>query len=213
MPFGEEEPWDDVPVGPSEFSITPPASANVGANSPGPGLSSQAPAQPTEPQLATDESDRSDAGEPEPLPEFDPRFKQDFEGLLYLGKLYQSFNWVGHKFVIRTLTTGEILEVGLIHREYVGTISDLKAYQAALVAGCCEEVDGRPIAIPITDDDSDSMLLNRFRYIKDHWFPPTLDVIYDRYMKLEERVNAVLEAMGKAYGWTESTPTWKRISV
>lgn len=208
---GEEEPWEDA----DPFSDFPPATdpANVSAQSFGPDLSSQAPGQSTEPQPATDDGEGSGSEDPEPLPEFDPRVRQDFEGLLFLGKLTDQFTWVGHRFAIRTLTVGEVLEIGLIHREYVGTMSDVKAYQAAVVAACCTAVDNRPLPIPITDEPNDSLLRNRFDYILAHWFPPVLDVIYERYLGLEDRVAKVIAAMGKAPGWTESTPTFVPASV
>ena len=80
----------------------------------------------------------------EPIPEFDPRVRQDFEGLLYLGRLIDSFHWAGHHFVIKTLGVGEILEIGLLHKPYVGTLGDVKAYQALVVSACTEQSTGGP---------------------------------------------------------------------
>ena len=140
-------------------------------------------------------------------PEFDPRFRQDFEGLLYLGRLTDTFSWLGHTFTIRTLSSGEVLEVGLLHKKYVGTLADVKAYQAALVAACVVEVDGQPMPVPLTNAAADTALVNRFNYVLRSWFPPTLDVVYERYLLLEARVGEVIEAMGKASGSTELTRT------
>src|SRR5690606_21537006 len=124
----------------------------------------------------------------DPIPEFDPRFREDFEGLLYLGRLTDSFTWLGHRFTIRTLTTGEVLEVGLLHRPYVNSYADVKAYQAAVVAACVEQVDGQPMPMPITNEVTDTESLTRFQYVLRAWFPPTLDAIYERYLLLERRV-------------------------
>jgi hypothetical protein len=151
--------------------------------------------------------------EPDPIPQFDPRVRQDFEGLLYLGRLTDQFTWLGHRFTIRTLTAGEILEVGLLHRQYVGTLADVKAYQAAVVAACCIDVDGKPMPVPITNQVADTELLNRFQFVLQSWFPPTLDAIYERYLLLEARVEEVIRAMGEAQGWTDSTPTLTGTSV
>ena len=143
------------------------------------------------------------SSEEEPLPEFDRRVRQDFEGLLYLGYLEDEFEWVGHRFKIRTLYTGEILQVGLLHRRYVGTLADVKAYQAAITAACVMQVDGKSMPTPLTNDPADTGLGNRFDYVLRSWFPPTLDVVYERYLLLEKRVRRVLDAMGKASGSTE----------
>lgn len=192
---GDEGVWEDPPV------------ANVGTT-PGPGASSQAPPHPTEPHPVANDGVESDQGDDEePLPEFDPKVREDFEGLLYLGKLTAQFEWMGHKFTIRTLTVGEALEIGLLHREYVGTIADIKAYQAAVTAACVVQIDKRSMPFPITNEDEDTPLRNRFQYVIDHWFPPTLDAIYENFLLLEARVDKVMEAMGKAHGWTFTMPT------
>lgn len=199
MPVGEgdEGLWEE-PLPPANVRPTP-----------GPEVSSQAPPPPTEPHPGADDGVESGQGqaEEEPLPEFDPRVMQDFEGLLFLGKLTASFGWMGHRFVIRTLTVGEVLEVGLIHRDYVGTLADIKAYQAAVTAACVERVDNRSMPFPISNDSGDTPLINRFQYVIDHWFPPTLDAIYEEYLLLEARVEKVMAAMGKAHGWAISPRT------
>lgn len=132
----------------------------------------------------------------ETLPEFDIRCRQDFDGLLYLGRLTHEFVWMGHKFVIRTLTTGETLEIGLLQRPYVDSLADVKAYQAGVVAACVLTVDGKPMPGPITNEPTDTGLRNRFEYVLQNWFPPILNVVYEEYLLLEERVDRVMEAMG-----------------
>lgn len=186
----------------------PPVQANVGPSM----------APPVEPGSGEQEAhpvtdvEMSEA-EAEPLPEFDPRVRQDFEGLMYLGALTRQFTWMGHTFVIRTMTVGELLEVGLIHREHQGSVSDVRAYQAAVSAACVVSVDGKHPPYPLTSESGDTLLRTRFNYVIGKWFAPTLDKVYNEYLVLEARVEAVLEAMGKASGWTESTRTSEPASV
>lgn len=151
--------------------------------------------------------DEMEADTDPPLPEFDPKVRQDFEGLLYLGRLTDQFTWLGHTFTIRTLTSGEIVEIGLLHRPYIGSLADVKAYQAAIVAACVLDVDGKPMPTPITNEATDTALLNRFQYVLRSWFSPTLNVVYERYLLLESRVEEVIESMGKASGSTDSIRT------
>lgn len=209
MPFGDED--REAAEADALLGITP-DSANVGAQPPGPPPSSDAPGDSTEPHRATGAGE-SESDSPEPLPEFDPRVREDFEGLLFLGYLRHEFTWIGHQFTIRTLRIGEILEVGMVHKPYVGSLAEVKAYQAAVVAACVVQVDGRPVALPITDDPADTELANKFAYILRSWFPVVLDAIYDEYQALEGRVEQVIEAMGKASGWTGSTRTLSGASV
>lgn len=144
------------------------------------------------------EEDLSLQEDQEPLPEFDPKVRQDFEGLLYLGRLTHKYHYLGHEFVIRTITTGETLEIGLLHKPYADTMGDIKAYQAALAAACVVTVDGRPLPAPLTVDASDTALLNRFEYVLRSWFPTVIDMVYEQYLILEDRVRQVMEAMSLA---------------
>lgn len=138
---------------------------------------------------------------------FDQRFRQDFEGLLFIGKLTDTFTWLGHRFTIRTIPSDDLLEMGLLHKPYVGTIADVKAYQMLVVAACIVAVDDQPPPFPVTNETTDTLLLNRFNFVRRSWFPPTVDVIYERYLLLEKRVEDVIEEMGKVFGSTDSTPT------
>lgn len=145
----------------------------------------------------------------EPLPVFDPRFREDWEGLTYVGYLTKPLTYLGHTFTIKTVDVDTILEIGMLHAPYNGTIADLKAYEALLLAAAVTTVDGRPLAIPLGLDDTD--LTARFNVVK-RWYPATLDYLYNEYMALEKLVDEVIEAMqkghlvGGASGETDSTP-------
>jgi hypothetical protein len=134
--------------------------------------------------------------EGEPLPEFDAQYRTPFEGLLFIGKVTRTFKWLGHTFVIRTPKVDEILEIGQLHQPYTNTVSDVKAYQSLMLAATIQTVDGSPLPIPISDDVS--ALQSKFEYIQHHWYPWTLDKLYEEYMILDGQVRAVHDALGKA---------------
>lgn len=169
---------------PSDFRDDP-----ISSTSTGPEASSTAP--PTEGTTP----DESGGDEEEALPEFDPRHREEFSGLLYLGALNDEFDWSGHHFKIKTLTQGELLEVGLLSRDYRDTLGDSKAYVTAFVAASLVSVDGRRVTNPLGPGETDAAA--NFTYIKDAWYPWTIDAIYERCMVLEGRVNEILQAMGK----------------
>ena len=123
--------------------------------------------------------------------------KQEFEGLLFVGSLKDSFTWLGHKFVMKTMTTNETLQVALAHKPYVGTLGEIKAYQAAVVAGSVVSVDGHPLPQPLSASDMD--LQSKFDYVLE-WYPAVLDYLYDRYRALEATVVEVLNSMGESSG-------------
>lgn len=141
-----------------------------------------------------------------PLPGFDPRYVDDFEGLLYIGALTKEFSWLGHRFVIRTLTQGELLLVPQLTKEWVGTIGDAKAYTTAMVALATVSVDGAELPIPIGDGQGEyAWAFQRFNYVRNHWFQFTIDRAYSEYLTLESRAQQVIEAMEKASGPVGST--------
>jgi hypothetical protein len=148
------------------------------------------------------------SGVPEPeeeeLPAFDEQYRQDFIGLTFVGKLSWDFEWMGHRFKIKTLMTDELIQIGLVHAKFQNTLSDVKAYQTLVVAACLETLDGKQLPVPITNDVD--LVEARFEYIKNHWYPWTIDAVYEQYLLLEVRVQKVIAAMGKASGSVELIP-------
>jgi hypothetical protein len=142
--------------------------------------------------------------EEEELPAFDDQYRQDFIGLNFVGKLSDDFEWMGHRFKIRTLMTDELIQIGMVHAKYQNTLSDVKAYQTLVVGACLEHVDGKQLPVPIAMDVD--LVEERFNYIRTHWYPWTIDAIYERYLLLEIRVQKVIEAMGKVSGSVELIP-------
>lgn len=142
------------------------------------------------------------------LPEFDQRYRDDFTGLAYIGALSKQFSWLGHRFVIRTLTSDEYLAAAVVTKEWQNTIGAPMAYKIAMTSLCVVEVDGKDLPVPLGPEDSANYgwAFQRFNYAKARWFNFTIDAIYEQFLELEEKTAAVVEAMGKAYGPTGSTP-------
>lgn len=153
------------------------------------------PAPPPEPQDA-------------PVPSFDPRLVEPFEGLLFLGSLSKSFLYLGHRFNIRTLNQGEILIVPRLMQDWVGGIGEAKAYTVAMVALCIDSVDGQNLPLPVEERRAGNIdwARQRFDYVQNHWFPFTIDKVYSEYLTLEQTALDVVEALEKASGPTDSTP-------
>jgi hypothetical protein len=149
-----------------------------------------------EPSSASNGSPTGTDDEEVVLPEFDPKYRTPFEGLLFIGKVSRTFKWLGHTFVIRTPRIDEILEIGQLHEPYNTSVADVKAYQTLLLAAIVETVDGQPLPIPISDDVS--LIQSKFDYIKRHWYPWTLDKLYEEYLLLDAGVKAVHDELGKA---------------
>lgn len=139
----------------------------------------------------------------EPI-EFDERYREDFTGLCFAGKVTDEFVYLSHRFRIRSLTVEELITIGLLHAKYQNTLADVKAYQALVVAACIETVDGRQLPIPI--GPTEDLIEARFQYVQKSWYPFTIDEIYSKYVVLEARVQETVAAMGKASGSAVLTP-------
>ncbi len=142
------------------------------------------------------------------LPSFDPKYATPFKGLAYVGALQTSFDWTGHEFSIRTLRDGEKLAVAQIIKQYADTMGAERAYAAAITAMCIIHVDGEELPIPIGESrKAYEWGLQRFNYIAENWFTPTVNKVFNEYLALEDLVVQVVEAMGKASAPEVSTPS------
>jgi hypothetical protein len=128
---------------------------------------------------------------------FDPRCRNDFEGMLYLGRLTKTFSWSGHKIKIQTIDQEGYLELGEIVKRYEDTWGAIRAQVSATVAGCIVSIDNKGWPVPLMEDES--LLDTKFAWIiKLH--PFAIDAIYNEFMILEAKVFEVLEEMGKGSG-------------
>jgi hypothetical protein len=143
---------------------------------------------------------------------FDERCKMPFHGLAYLGALTNDFEWLGHKFVIRTLTADEELAVPLLIREWEGTVGAQRAYVMAVAALCTVTIDNDALPTPVTDEPGYAWAYQKFNYAKARWFRYTFDKIYEEYLVMEDQVRKVLDEMGKASGQAAQTPGWNESS-
>lgn len=142
---------------------------------------------------------------PEDLPEFDPRYRDPFTGLVHIGALAREVDILGHRIKIRTLKSNELLAIGEITKPYLGTLSEAKAYTQAVVSMAVMLVDGRELPpLPLGDGTQIvSWAQSRFDWVGDQWHDTVVGAIYEQYLVLAETVSQVIEAMGKASGQPE----------
>jgi hypothetical protein len=181
----------------------PSAPANVGATSNSFDVETDSVSYEALPVTDVDLSGAPDVPVRPPV-EFDPRYRQSFEGLLYIGKIIRDFRWLGHSFRIQSPKTDDLLEAGQLHKPYADTVASVRAWQSLMIAACLVSIDGKPMPIPF--EDGISPLEAKFDYINRHWYSWTIDHIYNEYMFLDADVQSAVEAMGKASGSMGSTP-------
>lgn len=138
--------------------------------------------------------------EPEPsvedlLAEFDPRWQDEMEGLLYVGRVTHEFNLAGHRITIATPEAQESLKAGMLIKQYQETVGALRALTLAALATCLVKVDGHTLPRGIMADGSDD-LEARFAWVS-KLHTSVVDGIYREYEDLEIRVQEAIESLGK----------------
>jgi hypothetical protein len=130
--------------------------------------------------------------------EFDPRHREAFTGLLWVGYLSRRFQIYGHDFLIATPTSTERMQIGLVMRDYTDTFAQEIAYATALVAAFLVSIDGVELPKPVTTNSKETALHDRFRWVSENMRRPVVNRIFGECMELEEEVEGALDAMGKA---------------
>lgn len=138
--------------------------------------------------------------EEQDAPRFDERHRENFVGLLYLGRLQKTFPLFGHTFVVRTLTTEHLAEIGQIVKPHEGSLARNAVYQAAFVAAAVVTVDGKPLPGSLSGDTSMEVTEVRFPYVMANWMPAVREGIYNEAFRLEIEARDVLAALGEASG-------------
>jgi len=123
---------------------------------------------------------------------FPEKWKAQFEGLLYLGYLEKEVEIPFHKFVVRTLTSGEKINISLITSDLSDTLGYGRAYRAAIVAAGLVTVDGQKLVVAEKDVDT---LRQKYNYVIASWHDPVIDILYEAINELEGRVLTVLQEL------------------
>ena len=125
---------------------------------------------------------------------FDDKWKKDFEGLLYLGKLEKEITSIPlHKFIVRTLTVNEQLEVLLITQPYADGIGYARAYKAAVVAAGLVSIDGKEL---VPSDKNSNILRQKWDYVTNGWYEPVIDILFEEIDQLHARMIEVCQEIG-----------------
>lgn len=144
-------------------------------------------------ETAPEEENEEVVEEEETVEAFPEEWREDFEGLAYLGHLEDIVRIPSHTFVIRTLKTGEKLEIALICKEFESSLGWNRAYKAACVAASLVLVDGKPIMV---GDRTKSDIAQKYNYVVKTWYDPVIDKLYLELDRLESRQRKIMTLLG-----------------
>lgn len=189
---------DDALVPPPSFAPEFDATAAPAGEPEQPAAEPQEPTEAAEAQEAPPVSD-PDAEEAPPA-EFDPRYKQPFVGLLYVGQLEDHFELFGHHFHIATPSRAEKIQMGLAIKPYQDTVSAEIAWQTAMVAAYLLKVDDIDLPEPVLTTTKETAFSERFKWVSENLRDVVIDEVFTKCLELDGKVRGVVDAMGKASG-------------
>lgn len=125
-------------------------------------------------------------GDVQTIEDFPPEVQENVEGLMFLGELYDDFDFCGHHFVIKTLRGDEELLAALICKEFVDTVGQARAWIWALVSMCLVSIDGDENFCPPLTSNKRDYARARFQYCTRNWFWPLAVHINQKYAELQQ---------------------------
>lgn len=148
--------------------------------------------------------DMFDMGNPAAtIEDFPPEIQENVEGLMFLGELYDNFDFCGHHFVIRTLRGDEELLAALVSKEFVETVGRDRAWIWALVSMCLVSIDGDENFCPPLTGNKRDYARARFQYCTRNWFWPLAVHINQKYAELQQEQE---QAMGRVEDLLKGSP-------
>lgn len=133
------------------------------------------------------------------LSSFDPRYRDAFTGLLYIGYLKDRVILFGHSFEIQTPSQNERLEAGILHKKYVNSLSSEIGWATITVANYLRKVDDQEL--PQAIGPKDTGLLDRFNWVAENLKQVVIQRLYEECLILDSEVAEImkeLERVGEA---------------
>lgn len=126
--------------------------------------------------------------------EFDPRYREPFIGLLYLGHLRKRVVRFGHSFNLKTPSQRERLEAGILHKKYANTLASEQAWATLVVSLYLESVDDQSLPDPI-GPAVETKIEDRFKWVLDNIKPELIGALFDEVLLLDAEVVAALNEL------------------
>lgn len=126
--------------------------------------------------------------------EFDPRHRDNFVGLLYLGKLEDMCTIAGHRFRLATPNLRDRLAMGPLHKTYANTVVGEMAWRTITVAAYLREIDGQAAPEPLNSRDEPVAV--RLRWVLDSIHSDEMiGLIYQQALLISAQVHELTEAL------------------
>lgn len=126
---------------------------------------------------------------------FPDAYIEPLRGLMFLGALEREVEYGNHTFLIRTLREGELIRIGQLMKDLRGTLTEVEARKAYVVAGSIVKVDGMDLCMGIKDGYDE--IYEKFMEVK-KWYPSVIKFLYEKYIELEITAMEVADSLKKS---------------
>lgn len=128
--------------------------------------------------------------------EFDPRHREDFTGLLFLGKLEDECRIAGHRFKLATPTQQDRLEMGPLHKPWVNTLTAELAWRLIIVAAYLRKIDSEDAPEPLSRNMTP--LGTRLDWVRETIVSDIIiERLYNECLLLDARVRELIEELDR----------------
>lgn len=118
----------------------------------------------------------------------------DFESLMYLGKLEKDFDVLGHKVKLRTLNVAERLEIAK-EQDVLGVISIGLNTKISILSRSIISIDDKPLYTRISSDENETV--EKRKILSEKYYLDAMNAIFECYQLLEKDVEDIFEEAKK----------------
>jgi hypothetical protein len=120
--------------------------------------------------------------------------REDFVGLLYIGRLEETCHVAGHTFLLRTPSQLDRLEMGPLHKPYLNTVSTESAWRVITVAAYLRKIDSQFAPEPLSP--SVTPMRTRLDWLQTNIHSEhVIERLFDECLLLDARVREIIEEL------------------
>lgn len=137
----------------------------------------------------------------EDITELSAEERARFAMLMYVGKTTKVIDVYSHPVVIESINVGDDLLIGMYRRDFQGDqLAEARAYQIAICACGIRLINGQPLYVPISMEESaDEIFRIKVEKLK-LYYPAVISKIYEGIRDLDREFAELADKMGKSRG-------------
>lgn len=125
----------------------------------------------------------------------DEKVRSAIANIASLGAVEDTFEVLGHTFRMHALTERELIDATSRATAFRSGRAENMAFRAHIVALSIDEVDGRPLYTPLSQEEDVGFAKSEKVF---GWYPAVVDELYSKYVELANRSDELVRAEKKS---------------